>query len=293
MSGDWFEERLYVDQVPHGYAQRLQMTQVLCRERTPFQELLIFENPRFGRVLALDGILQTTQADEFIYHEMLVHVPMLAHGQARRVLLIGGGDGGALREIMRHPVERVKMVEIDAVVIERCRLLMPGLSDGAFEDPRLDLVIGDGMHVLARDGDEAFDVIVIDSPDPVGPGESLFTAEFYRLARARLAPGGVLVTQNGSPFFVPSEVTITCQRLAPLFGEVGIYLVPVPSYVAAPLAIAYGSDGPSLRAAPLTTLRQRFSERRLRCCYYSPEIHTASFALPPMIAELVAHRQPP
>ncbi|MCU0838721.1 MAG: polyamine aminopropyltransferase [Rhodospirillales bacterium] len=283
----WFEEKLYVDLVPHRYAQRLAMTEVLCRERTAFQELLIFDNPRFGRVLALDGILQTTEADECIYHEMLVHVPLLAHGTARRVLIIGGGDGGTLRQVLRHPVAAVTMVEIDQTVIDRCRAHMPMISQGAFDDPRLRLVIGDGRAFLAEKG-ETFDAILVDSPDPVGPGEALFTAEFYDLVRRRLATGGVMVAQDGSPFFAPREVADTHQRLRGLFADASVYLVSVPSYVAAPLAIAFASDQRGLRTIPLTTLEQRFREAGLSCRYYSPAVHQAAFLLPPMIAELLS-----
>ncbi len=286
--GEWFEERLYVDLMPHRYAQRLAMTKVVCQERTAFQNLLIFENPRFGRVLALDGILQTTEADECIYHEMLVHVPLLAHGAARRVLIIGGGDGGTLRQVLCHPgVDAVTMVEIDQTVIDRCRTHMPMISQGAFDDPRLRLVIGDGCAFLAEQG-ETFDAIIVDSPDPVGPGEALFTAAFYGLAQRRLAAGGAIVAQDGSPFFAPREVADTHLRLRRLFADASVYLISVPSYVAAPLAIAFASDQPALRTTPLPALEQRFRQTGLSCRYYSPAIHQAAFVLPPMIAELLS-----
>jgi spermidine synthase len=283
---NWFEESLYVDLVPLGYAQRMAMTAVVCRERTPFQELLIFDNPRFGRVLALDGIVQTTEADEFVYHEMLVHVPLLAHGGAKRVLIIGGGDGGALRQVLRHPVERVTMVEIDETVIARCRTHMPKLSNGAFDDPRLNLVIADGQRFLAETTDR-FDAVIIDSPDPVGPGEALFSAEFYHLARARMSPGGVLVAQDGSPFFAPDEVAVTYRRLRGLFADASVYLISVPSYVAAPLAIAFASDVPALRTTSLDQLAERLRRTELVTRYYAPAVHRAAFVLPPMVADLL------
>jgi spermidine synthase len=282
----WFAERLYIDLVPHGYAQRLAMRSVICRERSPFQEVLIFDNPRFGRVLALDGIIQTTEADEFIYHEMLVHVPLIAHGRARRVLIVGGGDGGALRQVLRHPVERVTLVEIDRTVIDLCRAHMPGVSNGAFDDPRLDLVIADGLQYLS--GTTAtFDVVIVDGPDPVGPGAALFTEAFYRLAHACLLSGGVFVAQDGSPFFAPQEVTETYRRLKALFADATVYLAAVPSYVAAPLAIAYASDNPVLRRLSLAEVQARCRALALVGHYYSPEVHLAAFALPPMVARLL------
>ena len=173
--------------------------------QTEHQRLRVFENARFGRVLTLDDVVQTTEGDNFIYHEMLTHVPILAHGSAREILIIGGGDGGMAREALRHEnVARVTMVEIDAGVVEFSRQYLPKLSNGAFEDPRLDLVINDGA-VFMRETERRFDVIIVDSTDPIGPGEVLFTDHFYGHAKRALNPGGILVTQNGVPFMQPSR----------------------------------------------------------------------------------------
>lgn len=165
---EWVSETLHA-----GYQQRFEVSKVLYSEKTEFQDMVIFENPKFGRVLVLDGVIQTTEKDEFIYHEMMVHTPMLANGAAKRVLIIGGGDGGCLREALRHPgVGKVTMVEIDPTVVELSRKYLPGHSDGAFDDPRTDLVIADGLKYVAE-SDEKFDVIIVDSTDPIGPGEVL------------------------------------------------------------------------------------------------------------------------
>ncbi|MDA0342023.1 MAG: polyamine aminopropyltransferase, partial [Proteobacteria bacterium] len=172
---EWFEEALHP-----GLTQGLSMDRILFREKTELQDLVIFENRIFGRVLALDGVVQTTEGDEFIYHEMLSHVPILAHGAASRVLIIGGGDGGMAREVLKHPgVRTVTMVEIDPSVIELCRNHLPSISAGAFDDPRLDLVIADGAAFVEVTNDR-WDVIIIDSTDPLGPGEVLFGERFYR-----------------------------------------------------------------------------------------------------------------
>src|SRR5690606_23586133 len=162
---EWADETLYP-----FYRQSLSVDRLLYDSKTEHQRIRVFENARFGRVLTLDGIVQTTEGDEFIYHEMLAHVPILAHGSARRVLIIGGGDGGMAREVLRHrSVERVTMVEIDAGVVEFAKKYLPNLSAGAFDDPRLDLVIADGAAYVAET-DERFDVIIVDSTDPIGPG---------------------------------------------------------------------------------------------------------------------------
>ena len=169
-----FTETLHDD-----YAQSLGVTKVLYDNNSSLQHIQVFENDRFGRVLTLDGVVQTTQGDEFIYHEMLTHVPILAHGNATRILIIGGGDGGMAREVLRHKsVEKVTMVEIDEGVVAFSKTYLPSLSNGAFDDPRLDLVIADGADFMVTSTDE-FDVIIIDSTDPVGPGEVLFTDSFY------------------------------------------------------------------------------------------------------------------
>ena len=156
--------------------------------------------------------MQTTEGDEFVYHEMMTHVPILAHGQAREILIIGGGDGGMARECLRHPdVTQVTMVEIDPGVVELCRTYLPSLSAGALMTPPA-LEIADGARFVAETA-QRFDVIIVDSTDPIGPGEVLFSAPFYQACARALRPGGVIVTQNGVPFVQGEEVTDTYQRL--------------------------------------------------------------------------------
>jgi spermidine synthase len=277
----WSDETLYPD-----YRQSLRVDRMLYDSRTAHQRLRLFENARFGRVLTLDGVVQTTTADEFIYHEMMAHVPILAHGNARHVLIIGGGDGGMAREALRHRgVERVTMVEIDAGVVEFSREYLPSLSDGAFDDPRLDLVIADGAAFLA-DCRDSFDVILVDSTDPVGPGEVLFTETFSGRARERLAPGGILATQNGVPFLQPDELAGTMRAFRALFRDATCFLATVPSYAGGPMAFGWATDGDA-RATPLATLRARVKATGLPARYYTPEVHQAAFALPGYIARLV------
>ena len=205
----------YLETLYEGYGQRFRMDKLLHEVRTEHQHLVIFENPRMGRVMALDGVIQTTEADEFIYHEMLTHVPILAHGAAKRVLIIGGGDGGMLREVTKHlGVEHITMVEIDGTVVDMCKEFLPNHSKGAYDDPRLNLVIDDGMRFVATT-QEKFDVIISDSTDPIGPGEVLFSENFYQACHRCLNEGGILVTQNGTPFMQLGEVQTTAGRLPP------------------------------------------------------------------------------
>ena len=276
--GDWFQEKLF----PH-VRQTFEITNVLFRQRTEHQDLVIFETPTYGRVLALDDIIQVTEKDEFVYHEMMTHVPMLAHGRAKGVLIIGGGDGGILREALKHKgVRRVTMVEIDRGVVDMCLKYMPSIPRKAFDDRRTNLVIDDGARFVATTGDK-FDVVIIDSTDPMGPGEVLFTEDFYRHCRRILAKGGILVNQNGVPFMQADEVTMTYRRRRKSFKDVGFYVAAVPSYYGGFMTLGWASDDKELRAVPLAMLKRRFAAARLKTKYYTPEIHRAAFALPQFV----------
>ena len=255
---------------------------------TEHQHLVIFENPRMGRVMALDGVIQTTEADEFVYHEMLAHVPILAHGLARRVLIIGGGDGGILREVARHrDIESITLVEVDGAVVEICREFLPNHSAGTFDDPRLKLVIDDGMHFLAET-EEKFDVIICDATDPVGPGEALFSENFYQACRRCLNEGGILVAQNGTPFLQLGAVQTTAKRMQGLFADWHFYQAAVPTYIGGAMTFAWGASSAESRKLPLETLMQRYSGSGIVTRYYNPHVHIAAFALPQYVLHAIA-----
>lgn len=279
---EWAREILHPD-----YAQSLRVDRVLYDSETGHQRLRVFQNRRFGRVMTLDDVVQTTEGDEFIYHEMLSHVPILAHGAVRRVLIVGGGDGGMAREVLRHRgIEHVTMVEIDAGVVAFAREYLPSISAGAFDDPRLELVIADGAAYM-REAEAQFDVIIVDSTDPIGPGEVLFTDSFYDHARRRLAPGGILVTQNGVPFLQADELRGTMRAFGALFADWTCYLATVPSYAGGPMAFGWASDG-TARDVDLDTLRMRYVAAELSTRYYTPQVHKAAFALPGYVNDLLA-----
>jgi spermidine synthase len=277
---EWSHETLYPE-----YRQSLRIDRLLYDSETEHQRIQVFENARFGRVLTLDGIVQTTEGDEWIYHEMMAHVPILAHGAARRVLIIGGGDGGLAREVLRHAaVEHVTMVEIDKGVVAFSKEYLPSLSAGAFDDGRLELVIADGARFVAE-SEARFDVILVDSTDPIGPGEVLFTETFYGKARARLAEGGILVTQNGVPFLQPDELRNTMRAFRALFSDATCYLATIPTYHGGPMALGWGTEG-AARATPVETLRARAARSGIGFRYYTPEVHLGAFALPGYVAAL-------
>jgi spermidine synthase len=282
MAEDWFKETLHAE-----ISQGLRMDKVLFRDQTGLQDLIIFENAKFGRVLTLDGVVQTTEGDEFIYHEMLTHVPVTAHGSARHVLIIGGGDGGMAREVLKHQgVERVTMVEIDAGVVDMSKRHLPSLSAGAFDNPRLDLVITDGAKYVAETADR-FDVIIVDSTDPIGPGEVLFTAAFYADCKRCLNPGGIVVTQNGVPFLQSDEVVNSWHRLGESFADVSFYIAPVPTYQGGHMAFGWATDDTAKRHQSVDSLTARFSPLGIKTRYYTPAVHVGAFALPQWMLDLL------
>ena len=275
-----------VEQLHDDHRQCLRADRVLYDSHTDHQRLRVIENPRFGRVLTLDGVVQTTEGDEYIYHEMMAHVPILAHGAATDVLIIGGGDGGMAREVLRHrSVAHVTMVEIDEGVVTFSKEYLPSLSQGAFDDPRLDLVIADGAAFVAET-DRTYDVIIIDSTDPIGPGEVLFTDTFYGRAQRCLRPGGILVTQNGVPFMQGDELTNTLRAFQALFADASCYLATVPTYAGGPMAFGWGTDGDA-RSTGADVLRERYAASGLAARYYTPEVHVAAFALPGYVQALI------
>ncbi len=285
---EWMHEALHPD-----YAQALRVGDVVHDSDTGHQRLRVFRNGLFGRVLTLDDVVQTTEGDHFIYHEMMAHVPILAHGAARRVLIVGGGDGGMAREVLRHPdIAALTMVELDAGVIDFSRRYLPALSGGAFDDARFALEIDDGAAFMRRTRG-GFDVIIIDSTDPSplpseepsGPGAALFTPAFYADCARALAPGGILVTQSGLPF-VDATLRRTLRAFRDLFADPAAYIATIPSYGCGPMAFGWGTNG-SARAASTDTLRARMTAAGLAPRYYTPEVHAAAFALPGYIAAQV------
>lgn len=283
MSAEWTSETLY-----QSWQQRFRVDKVLFQEKTDHQDLVIFHNALFGAVMMLDGVTQLTTADEFIYHEMLAHVPIFGHGAASRVLIIGGGDGGTLREVLRHKtVNHVTQIEIDRAVIEMAKTYMPQVSDGAYEDPRARIIIADGIKYVAESS-EKYDIILIDSTDPHGPAEGLFTESFYGNCKRCLTEGGILALQGGVPFLQPDELTTVQTRLKKSFSETTCYLISMATYVGGSMALGWACDDPARKVPAPDVLARRFKEAGFLTRYYTPDVHAGSFALPPYIADLQA-----
>ncbi len=251
---------------------------ILYNRRSPFQKIEIIRNREFGRILFLDGLVQTTEKDEFFYHEMLVHPAMSSHPKPKNVLIIGGGDGGALREVLRYSIERAVLVEIDGQVIEACHRHFPWLRS-AFKDGRADLVIGDG-NVFIRESKEKFDIILVDSSDPVGPSTILHEKGFYASLKKRLNPGGIIAAQAGSQLIHLNQHAEKSKFMKKLFKHASFYLGPVPTYPVGMWCYNFLSDA-------VDPLGKRAGKAPEGLKYYNAEIHKAAFALPNFMKEKI------
>ena len=270
---------VYVETLYPEWGQQMKMDKILHEEKTEWQDLCIFENSRFGKVLALDGVIQTTEADNDIYSEMMTHVPFLAHGHVKNVLIVGGGDGSILRQALCYKdLERAVVVDIDASVVSTTKEWMPNICGKAFDDVRAQVIIQDATQYV-KECTEQFDVIICDSTDPFGPGEVLFTEEFYGNCKKLLTPGGIFVNQNGVPFLQKNELDLTLKNRSPYFKNVGFYVVAMPTYVGGFMAIGFATDATA--DLPSTAeLAQRMRSIEGEMLYYTPQIHKAAFALP-------------
>lgn len=258
----------------------LRVRNTLHSETTPYQKLDVVETDRFGRMLVLDGMVQTTERDEFVYHEMIAHIGMVTHPAPRHVAVVGGGDGGAVREILKHPgVERVTLIEIDERVVAASRQYLPSIG-GCLDDPRVELRFEDGVAHIARTKD-AYDVVIIDSTEPVGAAIGLFTAEFYGNVAKALRNDGLIVAQTESPFFNAELLRSAHRALAATFPVTRTYLAAIPTYPSGLWSFTIGSKVYDPLQADASILD------RIPTRYVTPEIAKSAFVLPRFVQELV------
>ncbi len=277
----WFKEDLYHSK----YAQAIVVDKELYKGKSKFQKIFLFENSVLGKVLVLDDIVQTTEVDEFIYHEMLAHCAMSMHRKPKSVLIIGGGDGGTLEEVIKYrTVEKIVMVEIDGAVVDLAKKYLRSICGKAFEDKRTKLIIDDGIKYV-QDTKEKFDVVIVDSPDPIGPGKVLFSAKFYKGVYNILNKKGVMSRQTGSTFFQKGELREEMKKVENIFGRVVPYLAPVPTYVGGFFSFILGIKGISCKsyASRARIALSWGNVKKLR--YFSPEVFAASTVLPPYALE--------
>ena len=253
--------------------------------KSEFQRIDVFESPEFGRFLTLDGYMMLTEKDEFIYHEMITHVPMAVHPNVKKVLVIGAGDGGVVRELVRyHDIEKIDMVEIDELVVEVCKKYLP-LTACRFDDERLTVYYEDGLKFV-RSKENEYDLIIVDSTDPFGPGEGLFTKEFYGNCCKALKEDGILINQHESPFY-PDDAA-ACQRahknIVKTFPIAKVYQAHIPTYPSGHWLFGFASK----KYHPLRDLDEtRWNMRSISCRYYTTTLHKGAFYIPAYVEQLL------
>lgn len=276
----WFSE-------PHTPDVKLsiRVERQLYSGESDFQRIDVFESPEFGRFLVLDGYIMLTEKDEFIYHEMMVHVPMAVHPCVRRALVIGGGDGGVVRELTRYPeIEQIDLVEIDEQVIHVCREFLPEISC-RLDENRVHIYYEDGLRFV-RAREDAYDLIIVDSTDPFGPGEGLFTREFYGNCFKALKEDGIMVNQHESPFYQADATACmrAHKRIVETFPISKVYQAHIPTYPSGHWLFGFASK----KYHPLRDLdKNRFLDRELDTRYYTPRLHEGAFCLPAYVEKLL------
>ena len=269
--GLWYEET-FGDQVRLG----LRAKETLFSGHSAYQKVEVIDTVGFGRVLIIDGVFMTSEYDEFLYHEMLAHPALTTAPSIERVLVIGGGDGGTVREVLRHPdVKHCTMIEIDELVVEVSKRYLPGIGT-AWDDPRLDLRFIDAIEYVSESEDDEFDVVLLDGTDPVGPGAVLFDESFYRSCKRMLTESGVMALQSQSPLLMMDVFVETQHKLRKLFSEVHPYLGPVPLYGTGTWSWTWCSD----TGEPLRPIQERQDAIVAGSKAYNAELHQALFALP-------------
>lgn len=273
-----WHEKLYCHTGQHFLIDKM-----IYEKETIHHKVIIFKNNIFGNVMAIDDIIQTTEKDEFIYHEMLTHIPIFSHNSIKDVLIIGGGDGGILREICRHQtIKNITMVEIDIEIINLSKKYFPHHSNNSYKDSRLKLVIDDGLNFI-KNTQKKFDLIISDSTDPVGCGKNLFSSEFYFNCKQSLNKNGIFVAQNGVFFLQKNESIFTYKTLKKYFHDVSFYQACIPTYYGGAMIFAWATDNMEFRKTSLKNLKARIKNTKLSFNYYNPNIHISSFYLPQYI----------
>lgn len=276
LNSDWFEE------THENIALRFRLKQRLFSQQSDFQKIEVVETQEHGKLLAHDGMIMVTEKDEFVYHDMITHIPMFTHPSPKNVLVIGGGDGGTVREVLRHKgVQKVVMVEIDGMVVEASKEFIPQTS-GELNNPKVELIIEDGVKYM-KESNETFDVIIVDSSEPIGPATPLFNVDFYRDVYKRLSANGIVVSQGESPYYDMKMQKVLVKILAEVFPKVHIYNYCNMSYPSGLWSFTYASKGLCpFRDFDPARVQQKFQ-------YYSPQLHWGAFMLPQFMLD--AHQE--
>lgn len=253
--------------------------ETLVTRKTEFQDLAIVDTYAFGRMLVLDGIVQTTIRDEYVYHEMISHIPLFTHPNPKKVLVVGGGDGGAIREILKHPsVEKAVLCEIDDAVVEECKKFLPEISCD-LDNPRCEIFIGDGIKYVHEHKNE-FDVIIVDSTDPFGAAEGLFGGSFYKEISECLTEDGIFIAQTETPFYLPEVVKRVVTDAKAVFPITKLFMAGIPTYPSGFWSFTVGSKKYDPENAELTRDLDFVTK------YYTKKLHKSCFTLPKFVEDL-------
>ena len=278
------ENGYYHEITPSGFGIAIKAGKLLYSKQSEFQKVEVFETESaLGRVLTLDDLMMTTEGDEFHYHEMIAHVPMMHHPNPKTVLVIGGGDGGTIREVLKHDtVEKAVLCEIDGLVIEACKEHLPTIAC-ELDNPKCEILVEDAIEYI-KDKENMFDIVLIDSTDPMGPGEGLFTEEFYTNVKRSLKKGGIVAAQSESPFVNKEEIKKMYNLLKKVFPICSTFTSNIPTYPGGYWAWAFCS----VDVKPLEYFNEeRAAEIIPTCKIYNKEYHNARFALPNHLKELL------
>ncbi|MGI6778924.1 MAG: polyamine aminopropyltransferase [Acetivibrionales bacterium] len=254
-------------------------------KKSPFQQIDIFDTYEFGKMLVIDGLVMITEKDEFIYHEMIIHVPVAVNPDIKKVLVIGGGDGGCIRELVKYnTIEKIDLVEIDKMVVDACRDLFP-ITSSKLNDPRVSIYFEDGIQYI-QGKDKQYDLIIVDSTDPIGPGEGLFTSKFYKSCYRALTQNGILVNQNESPYYQgdAKEMLRAVGKIKRIFPIHKVYQFHMPTYASGHWTFGFASKGPD----PIKDFNaSNWNRLGIKTMYYNAEIHAGAFALPTYVTEMI------
>ncbi|TWT03482.1 spermidine synthase [Planomicrobium sp. CPCC 101079] len=274
MAGFWYTEKQ-----TENFGITMKINKTLHTEQTDFQFLEMAETAEWGNMLFLDGMVMTSEKDEFVYHEMVAHVPLFTHPKPENVLVVGGGDGGVIREVLKHPsVKKATLVDIDGKVIEYSKKFLPSIASG-LEDARVEVIVGDGfMHIA--ESENKYDVIMVDSTEPVGPAVNLFTKGFYAGISKALKEDGIFVAQSDNPWFKADLIEQVQKDVKTIFPITKLYLANIPTYPSGLWAFTIGSK----KYDPLAVPAERFHEIETK--YYTKELHSAAFVLPKFVKDL-------
>jgi spermidine synthase len=272
----WFTEKQ-----TDNFGITAKVTETLVTEQTSFQDLAIVDTVEFGRMLTLDGMVMTTVKDEFVYHEMVAHPVLFTHPNPKHVLVVGGGDGGVIREVLKHPsVEKAVLVDIDGKVIEYSKKFLPEIA-GSLDDPRVEVIVNDGyMHIHEHKNE--YDVVMVDSTEPVGPAVQLFERGFYAAIHAALKEDGIFVAQTDNPWFKADLIRQVQQDVSEIFPITRLYMANIPTYPSGLWTFTMGSK----TYDPLQVDETRIADIPTK--YYTPQLHKAAFVLPRFVDELKA-----